>query len=155
MVGCACVTCITVHVTSSRLLPHQGTYRSFAAGSVAGLAALAALSATMHASAASHLVNLTIYLCFVYVFFHFNNMGETARRIRLIGELLDEPNGLTYVELVARYNAREIIDRRIDRMVGSGQLRIEGERFVAAQSSFLMMAHCMRLLKRILNVPPA
>lgn len=49
---------------------------------------------------------------FGYGYFHFINLGETARRIRIVKELSESENGLTMDELLERYNASIIINVR-------------------------------------------
>ena len=96
-------------------------FRSQMAGAVTGLAVLVVLSVSVRgpgtSAADSATANALIYLAFCYVYFHWNNMGETARRIRLLRELHDTPQGLTDAELHARYPAREILEHRLRRLL--------------------------------------
>ena len=52
------------------------------------------------------IVNLIIYSSLAYGYFIFINLGETARRIRILRELYDAEEGLSLEEIMVRYNAR-------------------------------------------------
>ena len=84
-----------------------------------------------------------------YGFFHFLNMGETARRIRLLLEL--EAGGpLTEGELLARYSAGDIVKVRLGRLLRNGQIKERQGRYVLGGSTVLFMARALLLLKKIL-----
>ena len=59
--------------------------------------------------------NLIIYSSLAYNYFHFVNMGETARRIRIIRELYESKGGLTMEEILERYNAKDMVRKRMDK----------------------------------------
>ena len=48
------------------------------------------------------LLNAVIYAALGYCYFHFINLGETARRIRIIRELYDAKTGLSPEEILNR-----------------------------------------------------
>jgi len=150
-----CVFEILVHILWVRLFPSRGLYRALLAGFLAGGALFAAMSwATFDRPFGQHLANLGIYICFSYVYFHWNNMSETARRVRLTIELLDHEKGLTREEILTRYNGREIVDLRIRRLLGSRQIEWRGNRVCRGNPSVLMMATIMGRLRQILRAPP-
>jgi hypothetical protein len=120
---------IAVQILSYRAMDGRGQLlKSQIAGSVAGLVPLAALSLVGPGAGATPealgvlAADLLIYGAFCYVYFHWNNMGETARRIRLLRELAEAPGGLSEAALFARYPAREILERRLTRLIDGGQL---------------------------------
>lgn len=78
-------------------------------------------------------------------------MGETARRIRLVIEIFDHNTGLTRPEILSRYNSREVIDRRIHRLLKSGQIRTDGTRMSLWNPSVLLMSTVIAWLKWILR----
>ncbi len=140
------------HVLWFRAFPAGGMFRAMLAGLIGGSIALVILSAVfIDQSAWWHLLNLVIYGCFSNAYFHWNNMGETARRVRLMIELLAAPTGLTRAELINRYGSREIIDRRLGRMLESRQIREVGSRLRLGNASFLAMARIVGLFKRLLG----
>jgi len=74
-------------------------------------------------------------------------MGETARRIRLVIEIFDHITGLSRPEILSRYNSREVIDRRIHRLLKSGQIRTHGTRLSLWNPSVLLMSTVIAWLK--------
>ena len=94
--------------------------------------------------------NAVIYGALSYCHFHFINLGETARRIRILRELAESENGLSREEILVRYNARQILAVRIARLEGNGQLRLENDRYVSGAPAVLAMAAVLDLLKRVL-----
>ena len=119
-VAVAAAANLVVHVCWQRIFPAGGMFRAMLAGLVIGGAALIVVTLIDPQSTFwSALTNAAIYLSFSYVYFHWNNMGETARRIRLVIELQRASQGLTRAEIVARYSHREIIDRRLGRLLES------------------------------------
>jgi hypothetical protein len=73
--------------------------------------------------------NLLIYGCLSYCYFHFINLGETARRIRILREIRLAGGVIAPNDLQRRYNAREMLDRRVARLLGTGQLVLADGRF--------------------------
>lgn len=94
--------------------------------------------------------NAIIYLAFWNTYFHFLNMGETARRIRILRELYSAPGGLTLDEIISRYNAEEIIGRRLSRLVSSGQIALKNGKYYIGSPFMLFAANGIMLLKTIL-----
>lgn len=67
-------------------------------------------------------------VCNAYALFHLDNMAETARRVRILRELLAAPDGLDRQTIVLRYPPREVFDRRVARLKLAGQVREEDGR---------------------------
>lgn len=153
VVGAACATNIAADVAWFRAFPAGGVFRAMLMGFVSGGVILAALSVGFGMSSFWwHFLNVAIYACFSYAFFHWNNMGETGRRVRLLIELRAAPEGLTRAELFTRYGHREIIERRLNRMLESRQIREMDGRYRLDNQSFLAMARIVRVFKRLLDV---
>ena len=93
------------------------------------------------------LTNLIIYSSLGYCYFHFVNLGETARRIRLVRELQSSPGGLTYDQLLQRYNSDEITQVRLQRLLGAGQVVIKNGHYFIVGKMFLAILEIMVLLK--------
>lgn len=66
------------------------------------------------------LVKAVVLTLFVYNFFHLLNLRETGRRVRLITELSTSP--LSRGSLEERYSIKELVDRRIDRLIVAGRI---------------------------------
>jgi hypothetical protein len=93
------------------------------------------------------LSNAMVYMLLSYCYFHFLNLGETARRIRILRELAEAPAGLTSGELLRRYNAQEILDRRISRLTKSGQIILRNKRYYIKGRAVLLMAKLVGFMK--------
>jgi len=144
MPGAAAIATIVAHIVASRNFLRLGVYRAQLAGFAFGILVMAifTLATPLLGSqlAGRSLANAIIFLCFCYVYFHFNNMGETARRIRLLRELLSAGRPLTFDELVTRYGAHEIVERRLGRLLASGQVCLVDGRYIVANRSVHVMA---------------
>ncbi len=143
---------MAVQVVVYRLWNTEGRlFRSQMAGAAAGLAVLVVLSVSVHGTGAnaadSATTNVLIYLAFCYVYFHWNNMGETARRIRLLRELHDAPRGLTDAELQTRYPAREILEHRLRRLIEARQIAERDSRLFLTSTAVLRSARLVGLAK--------
>lgn len=93
--------------------------------------------------------DVLLYAAFCYVYFHWNNMGETARRIRMLRELAASPEGLTFQDMVRRYSAREILERRLERLSAAGQISETDGRLVLTSTAILFSARLVGLAKLI------
>jgi len=103
------------------------------------------------ADAAGHVfLHLITYVSLGYCYIHFVNLGETARRIRLLRELDEAPQGLSLEQLLQRYNAREIVDRRVERLLTNKQIRLEGGRYYSQRPFMIRTARCMVAFKKFL-----
>ncbi len=89
---------------------------------------------------ASFLTNAITYSALGYGYFHFINLGETGRRIRIIIELLNHKKGLSGEEILDRYNAKDIIQKRINRLVESGQITEKNGRYYTHSPVLLTIA---------------
>ena len=96
------------------------------------------------------LANVLIYGALGYTCFHFVNMGETARRIRIILELDDSPEGLTSAEILNLYNAKSIVDVRINRLIQNKQVVVKNDRYFIGNPTMLMMAKGIGFMKWLL-----
>jgi hypothetical protein len=113
-----------------RIFPRGGLLRSVVAGCLAGMTILLAAEwwrwgdgpGGSGESAALAAANLLIYGAASYCYFHVVNLGETARRIRILREIRLAGGALTLDAIRRRYGASEMLDRRIGRLVGTGQL---------------------------------
>ena len=160
MIGLA--VCFVAHVGVSRrapALPHQhGLLLSVVAGAAVvaallvpvlrdDLTRLPALDAVGALVAALAAYALLAY-CYVIGFF---NIGESARRIRLLIELeAAGPRGLTLAEVLTAYNARMIVDARLERLLSGGQIaEVEG-RYVLRSRVMLFAAKELVVIKIVL-----
>lgn len=111
---------------------------------------LVGIAATFIAGRGALAVNLIMYLFLSYIYFHFINLGETGRRIRLLRELYDSREGLSLDETLARYNGQEILEKRLQRLVGNGQVILRVDRYYIGKPCMLLMARALSLLRSVL-----
>jgi hypothetical protein len=137
-----------------RLLRAEGKlFKSQVAGTLIGglvLALLLSMGSGASLSADVATADALLYAGFCYVYFHWNNMGETARRIRMLRELAAAPEGLTFEEMVHRYSAQEILERRLERLSAAGQISETDGRLVLTSWTILLSARLVGLAKQII-----
>jgi hypothetical protein len=90
------------------------------------------------------------YVALSYCYFHFINMGETARRVRILAELRDSKEGLSEKEILERYNSKEIVEKRITRLVKNRQVVIRDNKYYIAAPVMLFASKIMLAFKFIL-----
>lgn len=106
--------------------------------------------ACLDGAVSSFIANVIIYFSFGYCYFHFINLGETGRRIRILRELYESDRGLSEEEIMARYNAQEIFERRIKRLIASRQITFRGRRYYVNNSLLLLAFRIIVAIKYIL-----
>lgn len=149
---------VAVQVALIRARRGAGLLRSLFEGWGAGL--LAVLGAEAWAAGALALdagdrlplaaVNIATHGLLWYCYFHFVNLGVTARRPRLLIELSEAPAGLTYAQVLERYDGRYQVEARLERLLGSGQIVLRDGRYRIGKPLLLLVARVMVLLKRLL-----
>ncbi|MBI4406154.1 MAG: hypothetical protein HY537_18490 [Deltaproteobacteria bacterium] len=70
-------------------------------------------------SALSYEYVLLLYFFFAYTYFHFFNMSETSRRIRMLFAMEQGKN----IDEISIYNDDEMIRARVKRLIDLGQIR--------------------------------
>lgn len=92
--------------------------------------------------------NVTIYSALSYCYFHFINLGETARRIRILREIYPFVNGLTINEILKKYNAREMVERRMARLLNNNQIICRDGKYYIGNKSMLITSKVILMMKR-------
>jgi hypothetical protein len=72
---------------------------------------------------------VVVYTLIGYIYFHFFNMTETARRIRIMTEL-HRRGPMKTAEIVRAYDDGDITDVRIERLLSMGQIEESGGRYL-------------------------
>ena len=81
-------------------------------------------------------------------------MVQTARRIRILTELKDVPGGFSLRQILERYNSREVIERRLNRLIDHGQITDKNGRYYIGNPSILIIAKILVVAKRfVFGVP--
>ncbi len=96
------------------------------------------------------LANAITYASLGYCYFHFINLGETARRIRILGEIYDSKDGLSLEEILQRYNAKEIVEKRISRLLNNDQVILKNGRYYIGNPIILMINRIIVAMKLML-----
>ena len=144
-----------VQILVCRLMPQRGLLYSIYAGFAAGILVLAVaeigcFNRESEERWALLLANAMIYAAFGYGYFHFLNLGETARRIRILREIEGAPLGLSIEDILGRYNAAMIVERRLGRLLKTGQIELRNGRYRIARTGVLRMARVVQVLRWIL-----
>ena len=131
----------------------RSVYVGFATGFVVATAASALTGRSGMRpldAAAVGLLNMATYAALGYGYFHFINLGETARRVRLLWEFADAGGALSDEEILRRYNADEIVRVRLGRLLRNGQIVERDGRYVIGRPTMLRMVRTLMLTKRLL-----
>lgn len=150
---------VAVQILRFRITPARGLLKSVVEGFMGGL--LCVLTMEIHAqqyvspSPFAEFVSITaantiIYAACGYCYFHFINLGETARRIRILRELCECDGALSRQEILQRYNAKEIVEKRLGRLVRNNQVIYRDGRYYTKRSVMIFIAHIIVALKSIL-----
>ncbi|MFH0731393.1 MAG: hypothetical protein V2A72_00535 [Candidatus Omnitrophota bacterium] len=145
-------------ICAYRLVSKFGMLKSIFLGFGVGLACIFLFdffflflnSIAWHKQAAATAVHVITYISLSYCYFNFINLGETARRIRILIELRASPEGLVLAQLLKRYNAQEIVERRLSRLLKNRQVIVKDNAFYIGQPVLLWAAKVIVLLKIIL-----
>src|SRR6185436_7042271 len=142
-----------VFVLARRLRPGRRGHSHAAAAAAAVILFIALYLALAPLGGIFLVPGLAMILCNAYVMFHFDNMGETARRIRILRELCRAPGGLSRQAILAAYPPREVFERRIGRFLAAGQCRQLDGRLAAAGESYSLMEKVVTLFARVVFRP--
>lgn len=149
---------VLLQICIARYMPKSGLMKSILWGFCLGFLALFLSEVYVYSAdgiALSELPAIFIahsitYISFAYCYFHFINLGETARRIRIIRELRNSDDGLALEQILERYNAKTIIDIRISRLINNKQISIKDGRCYIDNPAVLLAARLLAVLKYLL-----
>lgn len=154
------LACMLLHVVLSRSAPRLPRPHAIGLSALGGFVVVGGMpllaGATPMSSSAHALeftaVWLVTYLLLTYCYaIGFFNLGESARRIRLLIELHGAGDrGMTVDEILAVYNARMIVEARLSRLVAGGQIVERGARYFIKGRLMLYSAKGLALLKLVL-----
>lgn len=148
---------VSAQIASLRCFLKMGLVKSICFGFITGFLIVFVLTlyiflnfpAPMKDFIAVLITNLIIYSALGYCYFHFINLGETARRIRVLREIYDSGSGLSMDEMLERYNAKEITKKRLDRLLNNKQIVYKNGKYFIASPIMLFMAKTVVLMKLI------
>lgn len=156
------VVCLGLNVVAQvlvfRLAPRWGLLKSIVAGFCLGLVAVIALEVWIDSPLADAgpaawgmlAANAVLYVALGYGYFHFVNLGETARRVRILRELYAAPDGLSEPDLLRQYNADHVVHLRLQRLLRNRQLLLSHGRYTLGRPTLLLFARLLLALKWLL-----
>ena len=93
---------------------------------------------------------LLVYNSFSYVYFHFFNMSETARRIRILIQLY-ENNSISIDQLKNEYNSSDMINSRLERLLKMGEIKKDASgRYYSNHKIFSKIATGSSILRKFI-----
>ena len=141
---------IFFQVASLRIVFKTHLLKSLVSGFVFGFFCVCLFNLLFNAGVDYLLTDIVTYAILSYCYFHFINLGETGRRIRLLFELERSRTGLTKAEIFMRYGGKEILDNRLARLIKNGQVVIIDGKYFIAKPLMLLVSRTLSYLKIIL-----
>lgn len=106
----------------------------------------------VNAEAASMFIYcILVYFSLGLTYFHFFNMSETARRIRILYEI-EKAGSLSPDGLTALYKTNDIITIRLKRLVAIKQIEYSGQYYTLRGKTLYVAALCILAWRKILNL---
>jgi hypothetical protein len=94
---------------------------------------------------------LIVYNCMLYAYFHFFNMSETARRIKILLHLR-ESGGLTKQQLLALYSPQNMIEVRLQRLKKMGVIyRTQAGHYRTCNNIAVIIARLFQIIRKLLG----
>jgi hypothetical protein len=142
------------HVLILRFVPSMRPFMAYLTAFFVGLIATITADAMAGWGAASWtrcvdiaLPDVLAYMSLGYSYFHFFNMSETGRRMRLMIELHLAVDGLTPEELLRRYSAEDVVNVRVARMLSAGHVIERAGRLYGFKRSLSLATQAILFLK--------
>ena len=135
---------IFLQVLIFRLFPKVGLLRSLFLGFICGFLVISVIG-----FGSKLIINIAIYVLLGYCYFHFVNMILSARRIRILTELKDVPGGLSLQQILERYNSKDVIEGRLNRLTDHGQIIYKNGRYYIGNPSLLIIARFLITVKHV------
>ncbi len=149
---------VIVQVICSRFIQRLGLLKTVFLGFFVGMLSVLIIEFCIFFATSAHFTdffmmfaaNFITYASLGYCYFHFINLGETARRIRILREIYDSKDGLSMEEILQRYNSKEIVDKRLSRLINNGQVLYKNERYYISSPIMLMITTVIVAMKLLL-----
>ena len=99
---------------------------------------------------ANLVIDFIAYTAFSYGYFHLININIASLRIRILHEITTSRNGLSKEEILNLYGAEQIVENRLNRLIGSNQLiEKNGCYFLGANRTFITLFWLFEVLKYV------
>ena len=149
---------VTAQILGHRLINRLSLLRSVYFGFGLGMLGMILVDAQIYMAGyfgsavealAVSMANVIIFSCLGYCYFSAIGMGEHARRIRIMKELEATPQGLTLDKILTRYNAKNMIELRIGRLVRNGQVIEKDGRYLIGKPVMLFFTNLSIFMKKM------
>ncbi len=149
---------VIVQVICSRFIQSFGLLKTVFLGFFVGMLSVLMIEFYIFFATSAHFTDFFMmftasfitYASLGYCYFHFINLGETARRIRILREIYDFKDGLTMEEILQRYNSKEIVDKRLSRLINNGQVIYKNGKYHIGSPIMLMITRIIVAMKMLL-----
>ncbi|TAM45947.1 MAG: hypothetical protein EPN55_06950 [Gammaproteobacteria bacterium] len=96
---------------------------------------------------------LIVFNGIAYSYFHFFNMSETARRIRMLIQIQQNGGEMRRENLIGAYTPENMVQARLERLAQMHQVsRSDDGRYRVASRFLITVAYMMEWVKRVLNL---
>jgi len=95
-------------------------------------------------------VDVVIYIGFAYCYFGIIGLGISLR-IRIINITLNHEGGIDYEGLANEFNARMLFEKRLERLLKSGKIRIANDFYSIGSKLILFMCRTSIMIKKCLT----
>jgi hypothetical protein len=92
------------------------------------------------------LYSFMVYNALGYAYFHFFNMSETARRIKILIHIASQGQ-VTLSELEKKYTPTHMVSNRLARLVQMGQIKKNVDIYLLKSAQLLLIAKCIKALR--------
>jgi hypothetical protein len=148
---------VVAHLAATWILRLPKLYPRLLVGAAAGGAvtlaiavfAVCTLSLGMMDAAALVAFDGVTFAILSFGYFNFVQLNISSLRVRIANEIHDSPTGLDAAELMALYNARRVVDERLDRLARGNQIVERDGRYYHRKSLVYAIAVAMDLCKRV------
>lgn len=148
---------VIAHLAATWLLRLPKLYPRLLVGAACGGAATVAIafagarSAELPAAetAAFLLFDAATFAILSFGYFNFVQLNISSLRVRIANEIHDSPAGLEPQRLAKLYNARRIVDERLDRLTRGRQILLVDGRYYHRRSLVYCISLAMNLFKRL------
>jgi len=122
----------------------------FAVAAVVTLYALRAMNANAWDLGAYAALNGITYAALGFGYFAFVNLNISSLRLRILKEILDaEGEVLPWERILEFYNAKDVVEARVERLLAGGHFARCHDRLVTGRRTVLFIARVNAIVKRI------
>jgi hypothetical protein len=152
-------TMVLLHVAASRAGSMEGHLRRFVATFLCGFALtlaatlLSAETSTWADTIARAVLNCAAFSGLAYGYFTFVNLTATSLRLRLLRDIRANPaQPVPTAALLRRYDTSRIVEARLERLLGWGQMQRNGDRLIVHGTPlFLVLARIVRIWRWVVT----